>query len=98
MLWERSGLASFVTPWWNCSRPNPRRRLLALVGLTSETVAVAIKCRPIRRVVRWDVVSAIGVGFFAVSVRRVGQCGWRGGDSARDDERDDGECGALQCV
>jgi hypothetical protein len=67
-------------------------RLSALVGLACESVPVAVELRAVGRVIGRDVVATVSVGLAAISVRRVRQYGWGGGEPDTDHERRDSEC------
>jgi hypothetical protein len=53
---------------------------------------VAVELRAVGRVIGRDVVATVSVGLGAISVRRVRQYGWGGGEPDTDHERCDGEC------
>jgi hypothetical protein len=67
-------------------------RLSALVGLACESVTVAVELRAVGRVIGRDVVATVSVGLAAISVWRVRQYGWGGGEPDTDHERRDSEC------
>jgi hypothetical protein len=67
-------------------------RLSSLVGLACESVAVAVELRAVGRVIGRDIVATVSVSLAAISVRRIRQYGWGGGEPDTDDERRDSEC------